>query len=149
LIAAADHGKDILLNMLAPRGSSVDADNDDYGSALQLACIKGHTGIVERLLFLGAAPNRVDEHGWTPLLCASQFEQNSSFNLLLSFGGDERLLTRPFLTLASTAWSNMEKSSRLELDYNGMTVRYVGKLFLLYPKYACSVNTLNFSSRYD
>jgi ankyrin repeat protein len=94
---------------------------------LQVACMEGHLVFVELLLSIGADPNKVDEHGWIPLLCASHAGQDSILECLLSSGGDINLLDNA-LTLSPTSWSEVVKSTCLELDSSRNNVRYVGKL---------------------
>lgn len=108
-----------------PSKSSIN-QSVEYGEALQLGCIKGNVAVVDNLLRAGADPNKVDEHGWTSLLCASQFQQDTVMERLSASGGDPSLAARN-LTLPPTSWSVTDKSSRLVLDEDSMIIRYGDK----------------------
>ncbi|KAI9856495.1 MAG: hypothetical protein M1813_008873 [Trichoglossum hirsutum] len=132
LLMAAYKGKRILLRLLTKTGIDVDVHSDVFRDLLQLGCIQGHMDIVEELLLLGAKPNSVDEHGWTPLFCASRFQQGAILDRLVLAGGDEQLSTH-VKTLPPTSWSQINKSARLQLDENEMCVRYIGSASLIDP----------------
>jgi ankyrin repeat protein len=143
---AAYNGKEALVHLLVERGTGINAQSDKYGDALQLGCIKGHIAIVDNLVHAGADPNKADEHGWTPILCASQCQQKTVLERLIAAGGDLRLAAQT-TTPPPTSWSEMDKSTRLLLDENAMSVRYIGKV----PPHhleSCEPNQLCYSSRY-
>jgi ankyrin repeat protein len=127
LQAAAYNGYNILLQLLTRKEINSDISDDIFEESLQLGCIKGHMDVVQQLLYLGANPNKADEHGWIPLLCASWFGQGQILNYLLSNGGDRDLLSL-VNTIPPNSWSKIDKSIKLELDENSMCVRYIGKL---------------------
>jgi ankyrin repeat protein len=126
LQAAVYNGNYTLAQLLIKMGISADVQRDEFGDALQLGCIKGHMAIVEQLLCSGANPNKVDEHGWTPVFCALRHQQSAALDRLLLAGGDRDL--PQVTTLPPTSWSETDKSACLQLGDNGMSVRYIGKL---------------------
>jgi ankyrin repeat protein len=99
---------------------------DEFENALQLGCIHGHMTIVEHFIGLGINMEREDEHGWSPLLCASWFQQGQILDYLLSNGGDRHLLSY-VNTIPPNSWSRIDKSTKLLLDENLISVRYGGK----------------------
>lgn len=60
---------------------------------LFLAAMKNSAKVIERLLNAGADPNMEDEHGWTPLLIAQQYQQEEAIEALSKQGAIVR--TRP------------------------------------------------------
>ncbi|KAL9621124.1 MAG: hypothetical protein Q9160_004375 [Pyrenula sp. 1 TL-2023] len=60
---------------------------------LFLAAMKNSVKVIERLLNAGADPNMEDEHGWTPLLIAQQYQQQEAVEALSKKGAIIR--TRP------------------------------------------------------
>lgn len=46
-----------------------------FGTSLHIAAAKGHMKVLERLLHAGASPQDKDSDGWTPALCAMQYQQ--------------------------------------------------------------------------
>lgn len=115
------------MQLLVEKGTVNNDQTNKYRDALQLGCIKSHIAIVDHLIRAGADPNKADERGWTPLLCASQFQQKTVSERLLAAGGDIYLASQT-TTLPPTLWSATDKSIHLLLDENGMTARYVGKV---------------------
>jgi ankyrin repeat protein len=79
--------------------------------------------VVEQLISVGINPNKVDEHGWTPLLRASWFGHGQIVDYLLSNGGNKDLQS-PVKTIPPRSWSTVEKSTCLQLDENLTSVRY-------------------------
>ncbi|OBT53419.1 hypothetical protein VE04_07004 [Pseudogymnoascus sp. 24MN13] len=120
---AVHNAKASLVQLLLEVDTDTNLSSDDYGQALQLGCINGNVPIVDALICAGADPNRVDEHGWTSLWCASQFEQDVIMERLVASGGDPSLATRNS-TLAPTSWSLVDKSPRLVLNEDAITIRY-------------------------
>jgi ankyrin repeat protein len=143
---AAYIGKEALVHLLVERGTGISAQSDKFGDALQLGCIKGHIAVVDNLIQAGADPNKVDEHGWTPILCASQCQQKTVLERLIAAGGDLRLAAQT-TTPPPTSWSEIDKSTHLLLDENAMSVRYIGKASQ-HPSESCEPNQLYCSSRY-
>jgi ankyrin repeat protein len=125
LQAAAYNGKHILMQLLTGNEIDPDVQSDMFQDALQLGCIKGHMTVVEQLISLGANPNKIDEHGWTPLLCASWFGEAQIQDYLLSNGGDRDLLSHAS-TVPPNSWSRIDRSTRLHLDENSRCVQYSG-----------------------
>lgn len=70
LQAVAYNGYNILLQLLTRKEINSDISDDIFKESLQLRCIKGHIDVVQQLLYLGANPNKADEHGWILLLYA-------------------------------------------------------------------------------
>jgi ankyrin repeat protein len=122
---AAFNGRSIFLQLLTVKEVNSDTLSYTFEDLLQLGCITGHMAAVERILCLGANPNRADEHGWTPLLCASWFGQGQILDSLLSHGGRRDLLSH-VNTTAPDSWSMIDKSDSLELDEDSISVKYVG-----------------------
>ena len=127
LQAAAYNGEHILIQLLTGKEVNLDVQSDVFEDALQIGCIKGYMAVVEQLICRSANPNREDEHGWTPLLCASWFGQGQILDYLLSNGGDTDLLSH-VNTIPPDSWSRIYKSTSLQLDENSICVRYGGKL---------------------
>jgi ankyrin repeat protein len=126
LQAAAYNGKHILMELLTGKEINPDIQGEVFQGALQLGCIKDHMTVVEQLICQGANPNMVDEHGWTPLLCASWFQQGQILDYLLLNGGDRGSLSR-VNTIPPDSWSRVDKSTKLQLGENLVCVRYSGK----------------------
>ena len=62
----------------------------NHGStALMMASMKGHGGIVEALLQAGADIDKADINGNTPLICASQDGHDGIVEALLQAGANE------------------------------------------------------------
>jgi len=127
LLWAAGNGHEAVVKLLLAR-NIVDPDHKE--ELLQLGCIKGHLDIVQQLLCVGANASEADEHGWTPLLCASWFGQVQILNNFLSNGENRDMLSRAN-TIPPNSWSTIDKSTSLELDENSIYVRYSGKLRIL------------------
>jgi ankyrin repeat protein len=104
----------------------LEACDDKRGDALQLGYINGHMAVVDKLLRVGANPNKVNEHGWTSL-CASHFQQKAILNRLVLAEEDVCLFSQ-VVTLTLTLWSQTDKSAHLELGENRMSVRYISEL---------------------
>jgi ankyrin repeat protein len=128
LQASAYNGNEALVQLLIEKQTGVNPQNYGYGDALQLGCIKGNVAVVDCLLRAGANPNTTDQHGWTPIYCASQCQQKAVLNSLVSAGGD--LDAAQNTIIPPTSWSLIDKSTRLLLDESGMSVRYFGKASL-------------------
>jgi ankyrin repeat protein len=124
---AAYSGKHTLILLLNKFQINFDASSGIFEDALQLGCIMGHMAVVEQLMSLGANPNKVDRHGWTPLLCASGLGQAQIQEYLLLNGGDRDLLS-DVSTIRPNSWSKIDKSTSLQADENSRCVRYCGKL---------------------
>lgn len=60
-------------------------------SLLHIAARKGSDSMVRKLLELGADPNGIDEHGWTPILVALQYDRPTIVEILKSHGLDPDL----------------------------------------------------------
>lgn len=58
------------------------SEGADMGLSLHIAAAKGHIGIIERLLSAGANPLHKDEDGWSPLVYASQYGEDSAVEKL-------------------------------------------------------------------
>lgn len=52
------------------------------GFSLHLAAANGNVNIIERLIKAGANPNEVDDDGWSPILCASEYHKHSAMEKL-------------------------------------------------------------------
>lgn len=52
-----------------------DLSAEDFNSSLHIAAAKGHARALELLLRAGASPDGKDADGWTPVLCALQYQQ--------------------------------------------------------------------------
>jgi ankyrin repeat protein len=126
LQAAASKGSHSLMQLLIEKVKNVNIQGNIFEDALQLACIQGYIAIVEQLICLGVSPSKADEHGWTPLLCASWFGQGQILDYLLSNGGGRDSLS-PANTIPPSSWSTIEKSTCLQLDESLTCVRYSGR----------------------
>ena len=126
LQAAASKGSHSLLQLLIGKAKNVDIHGNIFEDALHLACMQGHMVVVEQIISEVINLSKVDEHGWTPLLCASWFGHGQIVDYLLSNGGNKDLLS-PVKTIPPSSWSTVEKSTCLQLDENLTSVRYSGK----------------------
>lgn len=52
------------------------------GLSLHLAVANGNVNIIDRLIKAGADPNCVDDDGWSPILCASEYHNHSALEKL-------------------------------------------------------------------
>jgi ankyrin repeat protein len=123
-------GNQLLVQILIEHGVGVTVGVDKLGEAL--GCIKGYISVVDQLLHLGVNPDKVDEHGWSPLLCAKQFKQKTVLSRLLSAGGSERLFPHA-ASFPPTSLCETDKSAILELSEHGMVVTYIGKILRNLP----------------
>src|SRR5947207_2460137 len=63
--SAAYSGDAIIVQQIVDFGPTDMVKSEMYVEALQLACLRGHLDVVDKLLSVGVDPNQVDEHGWT------------------------------------------------------------------------------------
>ena len=112
LALAASKGSLGAINILLDKGFKVDVYDTHYGSALLAAAQNGFVEIVERLMEDGADPTQTDDHGWSPILCATLLRNPQLLKLLhkptgadssMGLGQSENSQAG---TLPPTAWSN-------------------------------------------
>lgn len=60
------------------------------GFSLHLAAANGNVNILERLIKAGANPDYLDDDGWSPILCASEYHNHSAVEKLSKLGGFPR-----------------------------------------------------------
>jgi hypothetical protein len=91
-----------------------------YGCPLQTAVVNGRADIVEILLHAGAEQH-IDEHGWSPRLCARGFKHPQILDMLPTNSTmDSSAVGLP----QPSSWSDKHKSSRLTIDNNHLDVIY-------------------------
>ncbi|KAK2756744.1 hypothetical protein FQN54_005190 [Arachnomyces sp. PD_36] len=106
------------------RQSHVNPNSGYYADALNIACFKGHTHVVDYILKAGTDLEKSDEHGWSPWHFASLSWQKVGIEKVLSrFGSRPSTLCTP---LPPTAWSVTEKPPCLVVAEDGITVAYRG-----------------------
>ena len=91
LVAAADKGDLATVNSLlatAAGRAAIDVPDEDGGTALMIAALKGHTPVVEALLGAGAAIDVPDEDGYTALMVAAGLGRTLVVEALLGAGAD-------------------------------------------------------------
>lgn len=73
LLSACEHGEAPVVQTLLDEGTDVDCEDDEAEiTPLQTAAANGHDHIVRLLLMRGAALNKANSYGWTPLMHASR-----------------------------------------------------------------------------
>ncbi|XP_062592175.1 ankyrin repeat and SAM domain-containing protein 6-like [Saccostrea cucullata] len=73
LLGACEHGEAPVVQTLLDEGVDVDCEDDEVGiTPLQTTAANGHDHIVRLLLMRGAALNKTNNYGWTPLMHASR-----------------------------------------------------------------------------
>jgi ankyrin repeat protein len=83
LVTAAREGSARVVDALLDAGASVEASTVRGDTALMLAALKGHLGIVKRLRARGAV---LDRPGWTPLIYAATGGHDDVVRFLLAEG---------------------------------------------------------------
>lgn len=63
------------------------------GFSLHLAAANGNVNIIESLIKAGANPNYVDDDGWSPILCASEYHNHSAVEKLSKVVGVSGMLS--------------------------------------------------------
>jgi ankyrin repeat protein len=126
LQVASSRGNHALMQLLIDKVEGVDIKDNTFEDALHVACINGHLPVVEQLMHLGFNVGKADEHGWTPLFCASWSDQRHILDYLVSNGGDKDL-SLPVNTTPPSSWSAVEKGTSLWLDEDLIGVQYSSK----------------------
>lgn len=80
LYKAAYYGQDKIIEFLL--GLEEASRIEGLGISLHIAAAKGNIGIMERLLRAGANPLQEDDAGWSPMVYASQYNENSAMEKL-------------------------------------------------------------------
>jgi len=95
--------------------------------ALQLACLKGHLDVVDKLLSVGVDPNQVGGHGWTATMCAMH-SQSAEIRERLGLPTDDEKRQPPsnIEILAPNRLSESDKSLMQLLSDDGLCVTYTG-----------------------
>ena len=93
LMRAARGGDVVRVRQLVQLGAPLDLVDREGLSALHRACYEGHVAVAKVLLDgkfegCGAAIDLQDERGWTPLMWASSWGQESVVRLLLARGAN-------------------------------------------------------------
>ena len=96
-----------------------------YVEALQLACLRGHLDVVDKLLSVGVDPNQVDGHGWTATMCAMH-SQRDEIRERLELPTDDEKWQPPsdMEILALSRLSGSDKSPILLLSEDELCVTY-------------------------
>ncbi len=82
LISAAGSGDDYRVKGLLAQGADPNARNDNGHTALMIASVNGHLGVVHSLLRAGADMNLESPLGWTVLDFAKQYNHPNIISLL-------------------------------------------------------------------
>lgn len=94
---------------------------------------RGHDLVVKQMLEMGANPNEINEHGWTPMLIALHCKQPTIAEILKSHGAEP--LEFPNSDGANdhfkmgeppTCWSKVEKASSIVVSEDGMELSSTG-----------------------
>ena len=88
----------------------------DRNGLLCMAAVKGSTKVIEKLIEQGTDPYQKDEHGWTPLVLARQYQHKEAVEALSQ--------TDPVIKTKPTRWTSSVRSvtiseDGLEIEYNG------------------------------
>lgn len=98
---------------------------------LQIAARKGSDSIVRQLLELGADPNEIDEHGWTSISVALQYDRPAIVEILKSHGQNPDFLhaeeSGPLIGNPPTVWVDSALSA-VGISEDGMELHYTGTL---------------------
>jgi hypothetical protein len=98
-----------------------------YVEALQLACLKGHLDIVDKLLSVGVDPAQVDRHGWTAIMCAIHSRKAEIRERLGLLTDDEKWQPpRNLEILEPSRLNESDKSPMLLLSDDGLCVTCTG-----------------------
>ncbi|KAF4454612.1 ankyrin repeat domain-containing protein 1 [Fusarium austroafricanum] len=89
---AARKGCEVCVGSLLDAGAAPSISSDTDWTPLMLAVRFNHVGVVRRLLAAGAEVNSRGFHGWTPLHLAYRFKLSLMQAVLVSEGGDEKIL---------------------------------------------------------
>ena len=89
ILAAREDQPAVVAELVKQRGIRLDARNAAGDSALMLASLRGHAGVVDQLLKAGAA---FDHEGWNPLLYAAFEGRAAIAGLLLDKGANPNAL---------------------------------------------------------
>ena len=89
ILAAREDQPAVVAELVKQRGIRLDARNAAGDSALMLASLRGHAGVVDQLLKAGAA---FDHEGWNPLLYAAFEGRAAIAGLLLDNGANPNAL---------------------------------------------------------
>jgi ankyrin repeat protein len=104
---AFNDGNDAIAALLVQAGANIDRADRGGQTLLHRVVSRGPgTDDVKRALKLGASPNSVDQHGWTPLHCAAVYGYAKSVQLLCSAGADRGALTKDGKTASDLASTN-------------------------------------------
>ena len=80
--------EEVVCTLLEANGAEINARNHRGWTALHLAAVKGHTGVVSILVDRGAEVNAESTKGWTPLLVASGSGHAGVVSTLLRNGAE-------------------------------------------------------------
>ncbi|GAB1603336.1 ankyrin repeat and SAM domain-containing protein 6-like [Argonauta hians] len=95
LLNACEHGEvHVILNLLDQGYVQVDDADDDEITALQMAAANGQEQVVRLLLMRGAALDKPNMAGWTPLMQACRHGHTNVVALLLQNKADYNALNR-------------------------------------------------------
>jgi ankyrin repeat protein len=83
LYGAADAGNLEMVRCLLKNGSTVDVENEDYGTALYIASENGHLDVVQELLSCNAKINSAGGYYKRPITGAAYYEQDEIVQELL------------------------------------------------------------------
>src|SRR5262249_13921157 len=126
LCSAACSGDAIVIPQIVDFGPS-DMKSEMYVEALQLACLKGHLDVVDKLLSVGVDPNQVDRHGWTAIMCAIHSKRPEIPERLGLPTHDEKWQPPGNMEiLAPSRLNESDKSPLLQLSDDGVCVTYTG-----------------------
>jgi ankyrin repeat protein len=116
---AVERGNNEITKMLCDKGIDLTGPGDQV---MPLASRLGDTSTIEALMRAGVDPNKTDEHGWTPALLALVHDKKEALDVLLTApGAIEPSKVNP---LRPTLWAETDHSEYLELDEDGLTVKY-------------------------
>jgi ankyrin repeat protein len=96
VISASLNGYEKVVQLLLERGAEVNAQDEQYGNALQAASLEGHDKIVQLLLEEGATVNTQSVEYWKTLRDASSRGHNKVVQLLLEKGAEVNTEGRHF-----------------------------------------------------
>lgn len=105
----------------------------DSHTLFRVAARKGSDLTIRKLLELGADPTEIDEHGWTPILVALQYDRPTIVDILRSYEPNpvdppSSGNSNPTIGNPPTLWVDYTTSQTIGISEDGMELNYAGTL---------------------
>ena len=111
LCSVQDEFSDILPQLLPER-----INQSSLTSSIIVACWAGCTRVTRLLLSKGAAVNRCDEKGYSPIFAAINSQSSQLVALLLNEGADPNIATQPFPSLYTACGQGQYEIASMLID---------------------------------